>query len=251
MKKHILLILLPVLLFSLENVQAQYTADTLPANYKRNTIKWNMTPFLLWSKKNINLSYERVLSPKRSYSVNAGYFELPTVGLYDSLNIKNTTKKFGYSISGDYRFYMKNRNANPAPDGIYWGVYGSFHHYEFTNNIEVYNSPTIQGALILDGELNIFSTGVELGYQFVIKERLSIDLIFMGPAVSLYNYKLGLQGDLTVDENEEYLKGIQDVLFGLFPGLENLVDNKLIDESGASTSLGFGLRYMIQVGYRF
>lgn len=253
MKKLIPLILLSVFFISIDNIYAQYTADTLPANYKRNTIKWNMTPFLLWSKKNINLSYERILTPKRSYSVNAGYFELPSTGIYDSLNIKSANKKFGYSVSGDYRFYMNKRNVNPAPAGIYWGVYGSFHYYQFTNNIEVLNSPTIQGNLILDGKMNILSAGVELGYQFVIKEKFSIDLIFMGPSLSMYNYNLGLESKLSPgdDVDEEYLQGVQDVLFGLFPGLEKLVDKKLIDQNGVSTSMGFGLRYMVQIGYRF
>ncbi len=147
---------------------------------------------------------------------------------------------------------MKNENINPAPDGIYWGVYSSFHHYTFTNEIEVINSPTIQGGLILDGTLNILSVGAELGYQFVIKEKFSIDLIFMGPSISMYNYQLALQGDgFEINESEDYIEGIQDVLYGLFPGLENLVDKKLIDESGVSTSFGAGFRYMIQLGYRF
>jgi hypothetical protein len=253
MKKPVLAIFLAVFILGFDNAMAQYTADTLPADYKRNTIKWNMTPFFLWSKKNINLSYERVLNPKRSYSVNAGYFELPSTGIYDSLDIKSSNKKFGYSFSGDYRFYMKSRNINPAPDGIYWGVYGSYHHYKFTNDIEVINSPTIQGGLILDGKLNILGVGAELGYQFVIKEKLTIDLIFMGPSISMYNYQLGLESKLNPGEeiDEEYLQGVQDVLYGLFPGLEKLVDKKLIDESGTSTSLGFGLRYLIQIGYRF
>ncbi|NOX47284.1 MAG: DUF3575 domain-containing protein [Chlorobi bacterium] len=251
MKKHVLLFFAIIFLFAIENIQAQYTADTLPSNYKRNIVKWNMTPFMLWSYKNINFSYERILTPKRSFSVNAGYFELPSSGIYDSLNIKSANKRFGYSVSGDYRFYMKGRNVSPAPDGIYWGVYGSFHHYEFSNNIEVINSPTVQGELMLDGKLNILSVGAELGYQFVIKEKLTIDLIFMGPSISMYNYQLGLQSDLTTEEEDEYLQGVQDVLYGLIPGLEKLVDEKLIDENGASTSFGFGLRYMVQIGYRF
>ncbi len=253
MKKHTLLFFAIIFLFALENIQAQYTADTLPLNYKKNIVKWNMTPFLLWSKKNINFSYERVLAPKRSYSVNVGYFELPSTGIYDSLNMKSANKKFGYSVSGDYRFYMNKRNVNPAPDGIYWGVFGSFHHYRFTNDIEVINSPVIEGGLILDGRMNILSLGAELGYQFVIKKRLTIDLIFMGPSLSMYNYKLVLESKLNPGEDvdEEYLQGVQDVLYGLFPGLETLIDKKLIDESGVSTSFGAGFRYMIQVGYRF
>ena len=92
-------------------------------DYKKNVIRWNITPFLIWDSRNINLGYERTLSPYRSFSVNAGYFVLPSLvqGLYDSLNIERTGQKWGFSVSGDYRFYFKKRNKRMAPDGLYWG----------------------------------------------------------------------------------------------------------------------------------
>ena len=34
-----------------------------PVHY--NVIKFNPTPMLLWSKKNVTISYERVLNPKQ------------------------------------------------------------------------------------------------------------------------------------------------------------------------------------------
>ncbi len=46
---------------------------------KRNVLKWNLTP-MIWSIKNVNLSYERVTSSHGSFSVNAGYFILPLLG---------------------------------------------------------------------------------------------------------------------------------------------------------------------------
>ena len=247
------LILLFAIIFTLSMPSKIFAQkkDSLPNDYKRNVIKWNLTPFLLWSKRNINFSYERVLKPNRSFSVNAGYFELPSTGIYDSLNIENTKKKTGFTISGDYRFYFKNRNINPAPDGLYWGIYASYHHYQFHNTITVINSTAVQGALELDAKLNILSFGVELGYQFVIKERLTIDLIFVGPSMSMYNYQIGLQGDLTADKEDEYIQGVVDVLYSLIPGLDRLVDERLVNENGVSTSFGFGFRYMFQIGYRF
>ncbi|OQX73176.1 MAG: hypothetical protein B6D61_12825 [Bacteroidetes bacterium 4484_249] len=250
MKKKILFVLLILWFISLNHCYSQDSVQ-LPADYKRNVIKWNVTPFLLWSYRNINLSYERVLKPNRTFSVNAGYFELPSTGIFDSLSIENTTKKSGFSLSGDYRFYFKKRNINPAPDGLYWGVYASYHHYQFHNSITVVNSPTVQGALDLDAKLNILSLGAELGYQFVIKKRFTLDLIFIGPSFSMYNFQIGLQGDLAVDKDDEYLQGVADVLYGLFPGLDRLVDERLVDENGVSTSFGFGFRYMLQIGYRF
>lgn len=230
---------------------SQEKYDTLPEGYKRNVLKWNATPFFLWGSENINLSYERVIKPYRTFSVNAGYFVLPSLGNYDSLRISNDRKKSGFSVAGDYRFYFKGRNTRNAPDGLFWALYGSYYHYQFQNDFEVTNSSIIQGKLELDGKVNIFSAGVELGYQFLIKDRFTIDLIFMGPSVSVYSGQLKLDGDLTVDENNEYLKAIRDVLLGKFPFLGDLVQQGSFSEKGASSSFGFGFRYMIQLGYRF
>ena len=221
--------------------------------YKKNVIRWNLTPFLLWSKKDINIGYERVLSPYRSFSVNAGYFELPsfTKSIFDSLEIKNSSERSGYTFSGDYRFYFKKRNRRMAPDGLFWGVYGSYHHTQFKNDIVILNDPSIQGNLLFGAKLNILSAGVELGYQFIIKERLSIDLIFMGPSVSMYNTKLTLGGAVNADPDNEYLQAIYDILKNTIPGFEELILDGEVTSSGSNISMGFGLRYLIQIGYRF
>jgi len=224
------------------------------ADYKKNVIKWNLTPFLLWSKKNINIGYERVLSPYRSFSINAGYFELPqfTKSLFDSLEIKNSSDRSGYTVSGDYRFYFKKRNKRMAPDGLYWGAYGSFHHSQFKNTIVILNQNPSVNALF-GAKLNILAAGVELGYQFIIKERLSIDLIFMGPSVSMYNFNmsLGAEGNIEIDPDDEYLQAIYDILKNAVPGFDKLIQDGEVSTSGSNISMGFGLRYMVQIGYRF
>lgn len=220
-------------------------------DYKRNVIKWNLTPFLLWDSKNINLSYERILSPYRSFSANAGYFVMPTIGLRDSLNIKAARSNSGLSLSGDYRFYMKKQNSGFAPQGVYFGIYSSFHHYQFKNDVEIINNPTIQGSLFLDGHYNIVSLGLELGYQFVIRERFTVDLIFMGPSASLYSAKLNLGGSITSEEYNDYLEAIRDILISQFPFLDELITDGTFSDAGNINTWGFGLRYLIQIGYRF
>ncbi len=230
-----------------------YSQDSivLPPDYKRNIIKWNITPFILWDYANINLSYERILSSHKSFSVNAGYFVMPTTGIYDSLNISAENKKFGFTVSGDYRWYFKKRNKNFAPDGLYWGAYGSYHYYNFENKITVINSETAHGTATLGGRLSIISAGVELGYQFAVGKRWTFDLVFMGPSLSVYTGKFTLDGDLTVDKESEYLQAVYDILVGKFPGLSTLISDGEFSPSGSATSFGYGLRYLIQVGYRF
>ena len=249
-KQHFLLLFV----FMAVIVSRSFSQDSTLFNqpdYKRNVIKWNMTPFLLWGVTNINLSFERVLSPYRSFSVNAGYFTLPSTGIYDSLNIENTTNKSGFTVSGDYRFYFKNRNKQIAPDGLYWGPFISYHQYQFQNDVTVINSPSVQGNLLLDAGLNIGTLGIELGYQLAIKKRLTVDFIFLAPAVSVYSFNAKLKGDLTADENNEYLQAIYDILVARVPGFETLIDEGFLNEKGVHTSLGLGLRYLIQIGYRF
>ena len=219
---------------------------------KRNVIKWNPTP-MIWSISNINLSYERVTSEYSSFSVNAGYFVLPLLqgNIADSFNIKQNNKNWGFSVSGDKRYYFKKRNPGYAPDGLYWGIFGSVHYYEFESAFTITNSSVASGDLILNGNIGIISAGVELGYQFVLKNNITIDLIFIGPALSTYSGKISIGGNLDVDEDSEYLKGIYDVLVAKYPGIDKLLDKKTLKKDGTVFSLGPGFRYMIQIGYRF
>lgn len=218
---------------------------------KRNVLKWNITP-MLWNSRNLNISYERVTSNHRSFSVNAGYFVLPTLlSSADSFNIKKSSKNFGFSISGDKRYYFKKRNTGLAPNGLYWGIFGSFHYYEFETSFNIENSTVAKGDLILNGNIGIISAGVELGYQFVFKNNITIDLIFMGPALSTYSGKLGISGNLQVDKDSEYVQAIYDVLVAKFPGIDKLLEEKTIKDNGSLFTFGPGLRYMIQIGYRF
>ena len=255
MKKIFLSGIVVVLLFlSLPSSAQKGYAFPDSVHHYKNVIKWNLTPFLLWDKRNVNIGYERVLSPFRSFSVNAGYFVLPELfkGLTDSLEIESSNKKSGFSISGDYRFYFKNRNKRMAPDGLYWGIFASYYYYQFENDVTVINSPVIQGNLQFGAKINIMNAGVELGYQFVLwKDRMTIDLIFMGPSLSMYAKNFTLGGDITVDEEDEYIQAIYDILSSTIPGFNQLTQEGKMSSSGVNFSMGFGLRYMIQVGFRF
>lgn len=218
------LVILFAIIFSLSipfEISAQ-SNDSLSGNYKRNVIKWNLTPFIFCSQSNINLSYERVIKPYQSFSINAGYFELPVKGLSSGLKFINTRKHGGFSLSGDYRFYFKKKNLNRAPDGVYFGPYVSSHYYRFQNDIQVVDVPDIQGNLQTETTLGILSAGVQLGYQFVIKDRVTVDLIFLGPSLAAYRGKIVIDGYITIEEKGEYFETIRNILFDKFPALINL-----------------------------
>jgi len=223
--------------------------------YKKNIIRWNMTPFIVWSSNNINFSYERVLKPYRSISVNAGYWVLPTIKsgrLLDSLDITHNNSKSGFSLAADYRFYFKKLNLGMAPAGLYWGVYSAWYFYQFENTANILDKGGIQSEASFGGKLNIVSAGVELGYQFIIKERLSIDIIFLAPSISAYSTKLNLKSSgVEIDDENEYLQKIYDAMVAKMPAFAELVDNGYTHSSGFNTNVGLGVRYMVQIGYRF
>ena len=251
LRKSIFLVIISTLICSFGYSQGISGLDSLAyKDVRRNTIKWNITP-MIWNITNINFGYERTTSNTGSFTINAGYFVLPTFGVFDSINIKRQNKKWGFSLSGDKRWYFKKRNTKLAPDGIYIGVYGSIHYYDFENSFEVINSDIAKGTLDLTGKFGIFSAGVELGYQFVFKNNISLDLIFIGPSLSTYTTELKIAGDLAVDKESEYIQALYDVLISKFPGADRLIDEKALKSSGTSFSFGPGFRYMIQIGYRF
>jgi hypothetical protein len=255
MKNLVLAILIVILSGINFNAKAQKGYEFPDSvKYKKNIIRWNVTPFLVWSNNNINFSYERVLKPYRSFSVNAGYFVLPSLvsgRLLDSLDINNSNSKSGFNLSADYRFYFKKLNLSTAPAGLYWGVYGSYYFYQFENSANILDNNVVQSTVVLGGKLNIISAGVELGYQFIIKERLSIDIIFLAPSISAYSTKLTLDGNLDINKENEYLQAIYNAMVAKIPGFEELVDGGYTNYTGFNTNVGLGVRYMVQIGYRF
>jgi len=249
MKRRVRLLLLLLLGFS--TVVCAQSDSTFAPKYKRNVVKWNMSPYILWSSRDINLSYERVLAPYRSFSINAGYFELPVSGfLSDTLFMKSISKG-GATLSGDYRFYFKSRNRRSAPDGLYWAPYASMHYTYFGSDVQILDNNVITGSFSTHVNLDIFSAGVEIGYQFVIKKRLTVDLVFLGPSLSFYSAKIHLSGKYQVDEENEYVQAIRDYLIGKYPFLDDLIQKGEIKTNGVTSSFGLGMRYLIQVGYRF
>ena len=233
----------------MENVK--WPVDSL-GNKGRNVIKWNLTPMLLWDSKNINLSYERILRSHRSISVNAGFFRFPqfTSVDTDSTNVTSDKSRKGFSVSFDYRRYFAKRNLKWAPDGLYWGLWTSYHQSNFTSGLNAKND---QGEFInleAKGKIGICAIGAQLGYQFLIGKHFTIDLIMIGPAIARYSFNVSLDADGQIDERE-ILDKVIEALIEKIPALDELIDSGEVDGKGNLSTSTIGLRFMIQVGYRF
>ena len=244
----ILLTFIIAIIFSL-NINAQ---DSLMSKYK-NTIRWNVTPMAVVGPKSIVLGYERLVSPWQSFSINIGYLEMAPFTNEDGevIEIFDENDKKGFDFSADYRFYFKKRNKFVAPDGLYWGPYAAYYGLWKNASVNIIDNGQIKNTAHLNGSFNMISAGVQLGYQFVIKERFSIDLILMGPSLTYYNMDATIDFDLDVNPNDPIYKEIYDKIKDASPAIANFVKNREFSASGRLGFLSYGFRYGIQFGYRF
>lgn len=232
--------------------QKAETVRIIPEPEYRNVIKFNPTPMVLWNKKNVTFSYERVLNPKQSFTVGLGYLVFNNL-LEDTLlgifNIE-TREKYGLNFSFEYRFYMTNRNSRPIPDGLYLAPYFSTYLYHFANDLNNLNSPD-DDFLVLSGGFYVINIGGEIGYQFVLWKRMTIDLVLLGPSLSYYGGKVNVKGEVDVGYLEEINKELYDKIIEKYPQADGVLIDETFKKHGRIDFASFGFRYLFQIGFVF
>ena len=228
--------------------------DSVTVKERKNIIRWNITPMAVVGPKSLVLGYERVLKNNQTISLNVGYLEMaPRLNeAGEVVQLFGDVKRGGFDVSLDYRFYFKNRNKFPAPDGLYWGPYASIYNLTFEGQSKVFDDNGLQTNTVgIDMGVTMYSFGAQLGYQFIIKDRFSIDLMLMGPSFTKYVFKMDFDAAVALDPNDPFYIGMEKLLSTLIPGSEIILDGA---EFNAKTNTEFsyvGFRYGVQVGYVF
>lgn len=242
--KHVILILCVVAGNHLALAQ-----DSTPGTQRRNTIKIDITSHYLY-RNAYNLSYERVTLPNQSAVITVGYQEFPrTSNLGSSVGVKADRSRNGYKYGAEYRFYLKKENKYAAPRGVYIGPYVAHNKFNNERVIEVDDDGTPEEAL-LNSKLSILNVGFQLGYQFLIKNRWTIDLVLVGPSISHYKYTLALGGNYTFDKEDITNEIILD-LIDRFPMLDDAISEGEATRKGKLDTWSYGYRYQLHVGYHF
>jgi len=213
-----------------------------------NTIKYEFTQAIY--PNSYIFSYERVTTPNQTFCISGGYEEFPDIiGASSRTNVKDNLSKSGFKAGAEYRFYLKNENKYLAPRGVYIGPYLSYHDFYNKREIEV-DVDGIKETAILKTDFSIFNVGFQLGYQFVISNRLTLDFVLVGPSISNYRANMKMEGDFTFDkedvENEILLK-----MLDRFPMLDELLTNIEVTSQGTFDSWSYGWRYQFLIGYHF
>ncbi len=250
MTRIILFISIIIFFLSFQNTKAQSKDST---KVRKNIIRWNPTPMVMVGPKSIVLGYERLVRPSQTISINIGYLEKSPMTDKEGvpLQIFDQNNKGGFDISLDYRFYFRKRNKYPAPDGLYWGPYASYYGIWQDASINLLNNGVIKNTVHYNGKLQMFSLGLQLGYQFIIKERFSIDLILLGPSYTYYDLNMSLRFDTDIDINDPFYKDLMDYLSDNSPFLSEFINKGSIEANGRLKLNFYGFRYAIQFGYVF
>lgn len=240
-----------MLLTSQQSAKAQKKDST---HTLKNTIHFNLTNPLIFGDKTIILGYERVLNKRRSFTVNMGSVTFPSLGIVDADSIKahSIRDNVGFHISVDYRFYLAKENKFAAPRGIYLAPYYSFNNFRNDRSwlVESTNGGPIQ-EVNSELRLNIHTFGAELGYQFVFWDRLSVDMILLGPGIAAYSLKASFGSNLSEADKQKLLEKLNEALIEKFPGYSRVIDDTEFKTTGVKNTTSFGYRYLVQIGFRF
>lgn len=226
-----------------------------PKEFK-NSIRYNISTPSILGIENIILGYERVLGKNRSFTVALGLNNLPFLNVGSDLTgdsgvkLIGDGKNSGFHFSGDYRFYLKSENKFDAPRGVYIGPYYSFNSYNRGNEWAL-NTENFDGNVSTDLFFRINSIGGELGYQFLLGKRFLLDFTMFGPGLAFYKTGIGLNTDLSEEDELLLLEKINEILSERIPGFNNIVSGEGIERIGTTNTTSFGYRFLINVAYRF
>lgn len=236
------------------NVTAQNSVDSVVKKLPYpNNIKFSLTSNLAFSPSAI-FTYERTLKEYQAISLKAGYISFPQLLKTrdpDSINFESDVKRSGFTLGADYRFYFKKENKFSAPHGLYWGPFIDYSSFTNKRSVSFPDTAFATGVLDFTGKLKILQAGINLGYQFVIRDRITIDMNLFGPAIALYGAALSLDGQFDVNDEDEYLQKLYDYLIDNLPIVGELATTGEIDSNGRANLFFAGFRYSVSAGFRF
>jgi hypothetical protein len=218
----------------------------------RNTIRINLTNPMIFGWRNNVFGYERVLKDYQTASLSIGRFGFPKLERFDSdsARVINQNHDHGYHFSIDYRFYVRKENKYQEPRGIYIGPYYAFNYFSRDITWDL-NTISRNGEVKSYIDLAANLIGLQLGYQFIFWDRLSIDIILMGPGVWFFNLKTDFDTALSQDDESMLIDNLNEMLKDKFPESDLMIHGGDFQAKKATRTAVIGFRYVVNAGFRF
>lgn len=212
---------------------------------QENIIKTGITGYLLGD---FNLGFERMTYENQSVQFKMGYFMPVLSPVISEKTI--TPSEFTYigskgsvQLSLEYRFYTSKQGLRGFYLGPYVRYYGIRAEYD-----DIIQSETFH----VDGSVNNYGAGFQLGYHFIFKESFSLDISFFGAGIDKNNVKLLYTIDQPGFNYNEIVDDVSEV-FDDIPYFEKRLKNE-VNQDNLTTKLPFifpGLRASISLGIAF
>jgi hypothetical protein len=245
-----LLLLQFSLFFNTQTVFSQ-ESESQEKNFK-NTVKVNLTNPMIFGDKCYTIGYERIIGTHQSFEVNIGRFSFPKfvdINTDSITQLESDTKSKGFHLSGEYRFYLSKENKYNAPHGVYLGPYVTYNSY-IRQILHSAITESYTGELSTDFSFRAINVGFQLGYQFILWKRVSLDMVLFGPGVGFYKIKSELSTNLGAEAEGELFEKINEALQEKIPGYSLVVPGSG-ERTGSYNTTGMGFRYVVMLGYRF
>jgi hypothetical protein len=240
-------------LFFNNSVRSQDTDTTKKVKAHKNVIRYNVSGAMLFGiDKCVIFGYERVIRPHQTMSVNFGTIALPKALDIDtdSFHLAKESKSEGVNASVDYRFYLPAENKFLPPHGLYIGPYYSYNRLTRENRFDYTGSGT--GTNVnTHSTFTINTVGFELGYQFLLWKRVTIDFLMVGPGLGFYDYKATMDDNIDPEKKKQIIEALDQMLTQKYPGLNYVLSDKEISGDGTLTTSTIGYRFLMQVGFNF
>jgi hypothetical protein len=217
----------------------------------KNSVRINLTnPMIFGDKYNV-LGYERVINDYQTASIGMGRFSFPKFSLIDrdSIRMERDYEDKGFNLSLDYRFYLQKENRHKAPRGVYIGPFYAYNYFSRENHWEL-DLTNLNTNVDTKTIMNMHAIGFQLGYQFIFWNRVTLDMILVGPAMWFFNLKTEVSTSLSPENEELLFETINDALHEKFPNSTLVIDGSNKKKGSFSTKT-FGYRYMFNIGFRF
>jgi len=245
-----MIVLLIILAFNQVNSNAQEDTSKVKKTFK-NTVKLNITNPMIFSPKYNVIGYERVINKHQSFSVSFGRFALGNLfSAVDTIQLIDQKNDKGFNFSVDYRFYLKKENRYSAPRGVYIGPYYAFNYFS-RDLIWDINTSSLDAQATTSIDLTANLIGAQLGYQFILWDRVSLDMILLGPGLWFFNLKSSFATTMDPEDQEMLLDQLNQMLEDKFPGSDYIFTGGGIEAKKVTNTSTMGLRYMITLGFRF
>ena len=246
------LIMVAAFLAASETYSQSVQADSTRKVYK-NIIRYNLSGALIFgADKYIVLGYERVLSPRKSASVNFGRAAMPklTSIVTDSFQTQKEGERTGYNMSIDYRFFLAKENKFDAPHGLYIGPYYSYNHFSDHWDWLRTNAGT-SNVINTTSSFNIHTVGFEVGYELILGKHFVFDMVMAGPGIGFYKYQAKIGGNLSEQQKKQLREALKQTITQKFPGMNYVFEDQQLDAEGVMKTTDLAYRYIFHIGYTF